>query len=70
MKQKSSKKIPADLAAQATIEDASSPTSLREVKQKLADGFYHRPMVLRTVAERILQTMHALSESPNDPSKK
>ncbi|MBM3324562.1 MAG: hypothetical protein FJY66_02720 [Calditrichaeota bacterium] len=71
MKRKPFKKIPADLATQATIEDASShPISLGEAKQKLADGFYHRPPVLHRVAERILQTMHSLPESEKDPSKK
>ncbi len=44
--------------------------SVREAKQKLADGFYHHPMILQTIADRILQTMHTLQESSNATKRK
>jgi hypothetical protein len=46
--------------------DPSTPSTIQEAKRRLADGFYHRPAVLQTVAERILQTMNLTSRRQND----
>ncbi len=46
-----------------------TPSAIQEAKRKLADGFYHRPAVLHTVAERILQTMNLFTRQNGSKDK-
>lgn len=50
--------------------EPSTPSAIQEAKRKLADGFYHRPAVLRTVAQRILESMNLISRHPDDSEDK
>jgi hypothetical protein len=50
------------------LEPSTSP-AIEEAKRKLADGFYHRPAVLRTVAQRILETMDLFTRQNGSEDK-